>query len=195
MMQSLIHLALSKNITIFNSVTVKSVSDLKTGVVIDSSIGELSAKRVIVSTNGFAAELLGKEDVKPARAQVLITKPIEGLKIKGTFHYDEGFYYFRNIGNRVLFGGGRNLDFEKETSSEFVLNEKIQKHLEKLLKTIILPDEKFEIEQRWCGIMGVGTEKKPIVKKVSPNIVCAVRMGGMGVAIGSLVGQLAIHEL
>jgi hypothetical protein len=42
--------------------------------------------------------------------------------------------------------------------------------------------------------MGVGTEKKPIIKKISPNIVCAVRMGGMGVAIGSLVGKLAIDE-
>jgi len=39
--------------------------------------------------------------------------------------------------------------------------------------------------------MGVGTEKKPIIKHYSPNVVCAVRMGGMGVAIGSLVGKEA----
>lgn len=194
MMQSLIQLALSKNIIILNSITVNSFSDSKTGVVVDTSIGDLKTKRVIVATNGFAAELLKREDVKPARAQVLITKPIENLKIKGTFHYDEGYYYFRNVGKRVLFGGGRNLDFDKETSSDFVLNEKIQQNLEKLLKTIILPGVKFEIEQKWCGIMGVGNEKKPIIKKISPNVVCAVRMGGMGVAIGSLVGQLAIKE-
>ena len=37
--------------------------------------------------------------------------------------------------------------------------------------------------------MGVGSEKKPIIKHISPNVVCAVRMGGMGVAIGSLVGE------
>ncbi len=42
--------------------------------------------------------------------------------------------------------------------------------------------------------MGVGTEKKPIIKKISPNVVCAVRMGGMGVAIGSFVGQMAVEE-
>ena len=117
------------------------------------------------------------------QVEVLIT-----LRIKNA-------YYFRNIGNRVLFGGGRNLDFEKETSSEFVLNSKIQKHLEKLLQTVILPNSKFEVEQRWCGIMGVGDEKKPIIKSISSNVVCAVRMGGMGVAIGSLVGKLAIEEL
>ncbi len=195
MMQNLIQLALSKGIIILNSIAVTKINDLKLNVALQTSIGELKAKHVIIATNGFAKELLQLKDVKPARAQVLITKPINDLKIKGTFHYDEGYYYFRNIGKRVLFGGGRNLDFEKEASSEFVLNPKIQNHLEKLLKTVILPDTKFEIEQRWCGIMGVGDEKKPIIKLVSPNVVCAVRMGGMGVAIGSLVGKLAVDEL
>ena len=195
MMQNLIQLALSKGIIILNSISVTKLQDLNTEVVLQSSISDLKAKAVIIATNGFAQELLKLNDVKPARAQVLITKPINNLKLKGTFHYDEGYYYFRNIGKRVLFGGGRNLDFEKETSSEFVLNSKIHNHLEKLLKTVILPDTPFEIEQRWCGIMGVGEEKRPIIRKISPNIVCAVRMGGMGVAIGSLVGKLAVEEL
>lgn len=195
MMLNLIQLALSKGIIILNSITVKKITDLNTNVALETSVGELKAKHIIVATNGFAKELLQIKDVKPARAQVLVTKPIDNLKIKGTFHYDEGFYYFRNIGKRVLFGGGRNLDFEKETSSEFELNAKIHNRLEKLLKTVILPETSFEIEQRWCGIMGVGDEKKPIIRSISPNVVCAVRMGGMGVAIGSLVGKLAVDEL
>lgn len=194
MMRNLIQFALNNDIIILNSISVNKISDSKNDVELDTSIGKLSAKRVVVATNGFANQLLKLKDVNPARAQVLITKPINNLKIKGTFHYDEGYYYFRNVGNRVLFGGGRNLDFTEETSTEFVLNSKIHKHLDKLLKSIILPDTNFEVEQRWCGIMGVGTEKKPIIKKISPNVVCAVRMGGMGVAIGSLVGKLAIDE-
>jgi gamma-glutamylputrescine oxidase len=195
MMQNLNQLAVSKGILILNSISVTNIDDLKSGVVLETSIGEINARHVIVATNGFAKELIKLKDVKPARAQVLITKPINHLKLKGTFHYDEGYYYFRNIGNRVLFGGGRNLDFDKETSSEFVLNTKIQNHLEKLLKTVILPHTQFEIEQRWCGIMGVGDEKKPIIQSVSTNVVCAVRMGGMGIAIGSLVGKLAVDKL
>lgn len=194
MMQSLINLALSKGITILNSIVVNDINDTTNSVELDTSIGLMKVRKVIVATNGFANQLVKIADVQPARAQVLITKPIEGLKIKGTFHYDEGYFYFRNIGKRVLFGGGRNLDFEKEKTTKFELNPKIHKHLEKLLKTVILPGVPFEIEQRWCGIMGVGTEKKPIIQKVSPNVVCAVRMGGMGVAIGSLVGQLAADE-
>lgn len=194
MMQNLIKYALDKGVIILNSIQVTQLVDQKTHVEIETSVGNLKSKKVVVCTNGFANELLKLNDVKPARAQVLVTKPIEGLKLKGTFHYDEGFYYFRNIGKRVLFGGGRNLDFEKETSTKLELNSKIHKQLDKLLETVILPGLKFEVEHRWSGIMGVGNEKKPIIKKVSSNVVCAVRMGGMGVAIGSLVGKLAINE-
>jgi len=34
-----------------------------------------------------------------------------------------------------------------------------------------------------------GTTKEPIIKKVEPNIYCGIRLGGMGVAIGSLIGN------
>ncbi len=168
---------------------VKSVVSLENGAKVLLADGELVAKTVSICTNGFAKQFLSDEDVKPARAQVLITKPIANLQLKGTFHYDSGFYYFRNIDNRVLFGGGRNIDIEGETTTEVATTSKIIAHLEHLLQTVILPDTPFEIEHRWAGIMGVGASKQPIVKKVAPSIYCAVRLGGMGVAIGSLVGK------
>ena len=149
----------------------------------------IKAKAALVATNGFAQKLLPNLAVVPARAQVLITKPIEKLKFKGTFHYDCGYYYFRNIGNRVLFGGGRNLDFKAEETTELGLTELVQHKLEELLSSVILPDTRYEIEHRWSGIMGLGNQKTTIVKQVSERVNCAVRMGGMGVAIGSLVGE------
>ena len=102
---------------------------------------------------------------------------------------DCGYYYFRNIENRILFGGGRNLDFKQEETIEFGLTELVQNNLEKLLSNVILPGYNFEIEQRWSGIMGFGKQKKPIVKAVSENIFCGVRLGGMGIAIGSSIGK------
>ncbi len=35
----------------------------------------------------------------------------------------------------------------------------------------------------------MGEQKNPVIKKVSKNVFCGVRLGGMGVAIGSLVGK------
>jgi hypothetical protein len=57
------------------------------------------------------------------------------------------------------------------------------------LKTTVLPGSNYEVEYRWSGIMGVGNKKRPIVKQISNNVFCGVRLGGMGVAIGSLVGK------
>jgi gamma-glutamylputrescine oxidase len=54
---------------------------------------------------------------------------------------------------------------------------------------VILPNESFTIDYRWSGIMGIGSEKLPIMEEVSDNIFCAVRMGGMGVALAPLVGE------
>jgi glycine/D-amino acid oxidase-like deaminating enzyme len=195
MMQHLLKLAIKKGVIILNYVEVNSLVDNDNQVTLNTNIGLIKTKKTIVATNGFANELLKIKDVFPARAQVLITKPISNLKIKGTFHYNEGFVYFRNIGDRILLGGGRNLDFEKETSTEFILNQKIQTYLDTFLKNVILPNQYFEIDQRWTGIMGIGSEKRPIIKSISGNVICAVRMGGMGVAIGSLVGEKAVEKI
>ncbi len=189
MFNSLLKLVQLHDITVLNNIDVSLIKDTGTNVELKTNLGVFKSKKVVVAVNGFAKNLLKIKDVVPARAQVLITKPILNLKLKGTFHYNEGFYYFRNINNRILFGGGRNLDLKRETTTKIAVTKPIQNQLEKLLKTVIIPNVKFEIEHRWAGIMGVGSEKKPIIKHYSPNVVCAVRMGGMGIAIGSLVGK------
>lgn len=188
MMQALLKETTSKEILILNQQNVSSYQDLNDKVEVVTNDISFTTNKLLFATNGFATQLTeGK--VQPARAQVLITKPIENLDIKGTFHLDKGFYYFRNVGNRILFGGGRNLDFEGETTTDLSQTKIIQDSLEQLLKNVILPKYDFEIEHRWSGIMGVGNHKKPIVEQLSENVYCGVRMGGMGVAIGSLIGQ------
>jgi len=149
---------------------------------------KIQGKKIIVATNGFANQLLNVP-VVPARAQVLITHKIENLAIKGTFHMDQGYYYFRNINDRILFGGGRQLDFEGETTAKFGLNTPIQETLSRLLKSVILPQTPFKIDYRWSGIMGIGDKKTPLIKAFSDQLYCGVRLGGMGVAIGNLVGK------
>ena len=196
MMRKLLDFAYRLDILIFNHIEVSSINDTNNEVEINCKNNLiLKSDKVIVATNGFAKELLNINDVEPARAQVLITKPISGLSLKGSFHYDSGYYYFRNIDDRILFGGGRNLDFAGENTSKFGLSDLIQNQLDKLLSENIIPHQQVEIDLRWSGIMGVGSEKKPIIQFISNNVVCAVRMGGMGVAIGSLVGEMASRKL
>lgn len=187
MMQALLKKAVSQDILILNQQTVTAYHETRDGVEVGIGDFSFTTKKLLFATNGFAAQLT-KEAVKPARAQVLITAPIPGLDIKGTFHLDKGYYYFRNINDRILFGGGRNLDFEGETTTAFGQTQIIQNRLEQLLTEVILPDTDFKIDHRWSGIMGLGSGKNPIVSKLSEHVCCGVRLGGMGVAIGSLTG-------
>ena len=188
MMEALLEKAHSKGIKILNNIQVERFSEDSNSVKIKTNQFEFSASKLLIATNGFASKLIN-QNVKPARAQVLITKPIENLHIKGTFHLDRGYYYFRNIDNRILLGGGRNLDFKAEETTEFNQTELVQNKLETLLETIILPETPFEIDYRWSGIMGIGNQKKAIVEQLSNHVFCGVRLGGMGIAIGSLVGK------
>jgi glycine/D-amino acid oxidase-like deaminating enzyme len=188
MMAALLQKTQKAGIKILNNITVKSYAEDSGKVLIETSHGDITAQKVLFATNGFSKQFL-QEDVQPARAQVLITKPIKNLHIKGTFHLDEGYYYFRNIDNRILFGGGRNLDFQTEETFEFGQTTLVQNKLEEILKTTILPNTAFEIDQRWSGIMGVGNQKKALVKQISNHAYCGIRLGGMGVAIGSLIGK------
>jgi glycine/D-amino acid oxidase-like deaminating enzyme len=187
MMQALLKKAIENNILILNQQEVLSFEEKSEKVTISTKNITFSTKKLLFATNGFA-ESLTNGAVKPARAQVLITEPIENLSIKGTFHLDKGYYYFRNINNRILLGGGRNLDFKGETTSAFGQTTLIQNQLEQLLKEVILPNQDFKIAHRWSGIMGLGESKNPIVNQISEHVFCGVRLGGMGVAIGSLVG-------
>ena len=188
MMVSLLDRAHAKGIRIINGVRVQGFSD--EGGYTEVHLPDFSFRtgKLLLATNGFAAEL-GIQDVTPARAQVLITKPIPDLDIKGTFHLDRGYYYFRNIEDRILLGGGRNLDFRSEETTVMEETPLIQDQLDRLLREVILPGKAYEVDRRWSGIMGTGPQKKPLLRQVSENVYCGVRLGGMGVAIGSLVGQ------
>lgn len=150
---------------------------------------QLETNTVILCTNAFTKDLLPDIDLVPARGQILLTSPIEDLKFKGCFHFDEGFYYFRNLGNRILLGGARNKAFDDETTTSMSITDEIQRELEKFLQQYIIPGVAYEITDRWSGIMAMGSKKKPIVQEIAPNVFCAVRMSGMGVALTPLVGE------
>jgi len=188
MMLALLQKVQSLGIKIINNCEVDSYIENQNSVSIKTNITGFNTSKLLIATNGFSKHLI-LEKVKPARAQVLITKPIKNLHIKGTFNLDKGYYYFRNIDNRILFGGARNIDFKTEETSQFGLTSAVQNKLEQILRTTILPDKAFEIEHRWSGIMGMGVQKKAIVKQLGNNVACGVRLGGMGVAIGSAIGN------
>ena len=194
LMKALLHQAQSLDVNLISSLGVKEIHTSDNKVTVQCENGfEFNTSKCLIATNGFAKKFLPSLDVNPARAQVLITKPIKNLPFKGSFHYNEGYYYFRNVKDRILFGGGRNLDFTSETTSKFGVTSKIQSQLEKLLHEKIAPNLNVEVDMRWSGIMGLGKAKSALIQETDKNVYCAVRLGGMGVAIGSTIGEQAAN--
>jgi glycine/D-amino acid oxidase-like deaminating enzyme len=188
LIQELYKKAIASDVNVLFGIELLDHQITANNVVLETKYGEISSSNLIICTNGFAKKFIG-DRVNPARAQVLITKPIPNLRINGTFHLDRGYYYFRNIGERILLGGGRNLDFKGETTEEVKTTQLIQNKLIELLQNTILTNQDFEIDYSWAGVMGVGCEKVPIIEKMNNRVAIGVRMGGMGVAIGSDVGK------
>lgn len=202
MMRSLWEYANSLGVIVTTGAKVQEIIPKNNTVqlVVESNIGQTSItycahRQVAICTNAFAKQFLPDADIRPGRGQVLITKPIEKLPFQGIFHYDEGFYYFRNYENRIILGGGRNLDFEGETTTDLLTTTNIIDNLIQQLHQIILPNTAFEIDGHWAGIMAFGKDKMPILQRVDPQIVAGVRLGGMGVAIGSHLGDSLANML
>jgi gamma-glutamylputrescine oxidase len=190
LIKNLSKLCRDAGIEIFTGIEIVKFDNHLSGIALftNNSI-EIKTKELLITTNGFAKQFVPDMDVQPARGQVIVTSPIEGLKLRGAFHHHEGFDYFRNVGDRVLLGGGRNLDIDKEITPQMERNDKIYEYLMRFLSETVIPGKKFEIEFEWSGIMGVGEDKSPIIQHIQPNVMVAVRMGGMGVAIGTEVGK------
>ncbi|MEO0472345.1 MAG: FAD-binding oxidoreductase [Bacteroidota bacterium] len=152
-------------------------------------LGVLKAEKVLVATNGLTNQFFPQKGLTAVRNQVLLTTAVPNLQLSGSFHYREGYVYFRNVGNRVLLGGARDVDVPTETTDEFGFTDVVQSDLYQLMNEVILPNQAWAIEHQWSGILGMGPQKSPIIQSPLPGVYLAVRLGGMGVAIGSLVGE------
>ncbi|QCK14370.1 NAD(P)/FAD-dependent oxidoreductase [Mangrovivirga cuniculi] len=196
MMKSLANYVKNKHVDIITGAEVIEVNKTTEPVEVSIKVPfdhsktiKFKAPKVLICNNAFVKPLLPDIDIKPGRGLVMVTEPIEDLKFQGAFHYDRGYFYFRNIENRILIGGGRNLDYSGEETTDFGINDQIKNQLIDDLNNTISPGINPKIEYEWSGIMGFGPNKKPVIKKESEGVWTAVRLGGMGVAIGSSLGK------
>jgi len=193
-MKVLWELAQTEGIKILTGVSVVEIQKDE-GVVIAEDAGgeqdfEFKAKQIAICTNAFTEKLWKESEVQPGRGLILLSKPLD-FKIpwQGSFHMDKGYVYFRQVDGRLLLGGARNIDKLGENSLKFEINPLIKNHLQKLAREVIFPGKEIEWETEWTGIMAFGNKKSPLIQRVGEKAAAAVRLGGMGVAIGWQVGK------
>jgi len=201
---NLTRLVQSMGVDILTGVSIKHWSHINSHVEVDCSYTfvegnvqhiSLLAGQLILCTNAFTSAIAPQHKVAPGRGQVIVTSEIPGLSLKGTFHYDEGFYYFRNLGNRILLGGGRNKAFDEETTGSFDESDIIQDELERFLSQHIASRYDYTIDYRWSGIMGFTDNRQPCIKKLEKNVYAVTSCNGMGVALTPVMAERLVTQL
>ncbi len=184
-------LAHTKGIDILAGIRVETINSAKSGCEMQVSAfsrgnASITATRILVATNALGATLIPELDVQPAVNHVFVTDRIPGFHFPHAVHIDAGYIYARPIENRILMGGGRHWGLDEAET---------RKRLKSMMIKLWPATEAVPIAYQWSGQLGVGKNRSPIVQWCGPNTLAAVRMGGMGIAIGMEVGRLAAEEL
>jgi len=198
LVQNLTRLVQEKRIDLLTGIDVKNWKRNNRAIIINAvhyTTGfheqalAFESDQLVLCTNAFTSQVAPELNIIPARGQVIVTSPIEELKLKGTYHYDEGFYYFRNLGNRILLGGARNKAIMEEATTHLHETSVIQDELERFLQEHIAGEYHYTIDYRWSGIMGFTEDKQPLLKQLDENIFALIACNGMGVALTPVISE------
>lgn len=164
------------------------------GIHLHTSRGQIFAGRLLLATNAYLQQMAPALGIKPARGQVVVTEPINGLTMHGTFHFDEGFYYWRHLGNRILLGGARNADFAGEETLDLHVSNLIQNKLEQFLVEHLpahfnASNIHSMLSMRWSGLMAMSPDKKPVLAEMEKDVWAAMCCNGMGVALAPVFAE------
>ncbi|MFI5222400.1 MAG: NAD(P)/FAD-dependent oxidoreductase, partial [Bacteroidia bacterium] len=135
LIQSLWNYAGILQVKIMTGAEVSDIEELADRVVVnvhsypDEHI-KFAAQKIALCTNAFTVKIYPQLHITPCRYQVLCTAPVDDLKFKGVFSFDEGNYYFRNLDTKIIISGGSHTDPENETTMELSINDEIQHQLE-----------------------------------------------------------------
>ena len=192
--------AASVGVEILEGYTVAAMDDKVGGVSVWLSDAlEIQCDFVLVATNGFSKRLMPELEVSPARGQVFITESLPFQPLNGIYHADDGYIYFRSLGDRILIGGGRNQAFSAEETMQMHNTELIRHYIQQYVSEVILPhrpkENPVKFEYEWAGIMGMHENRNPIIQFHSSRIMLAIRMGGMGVALSSWVAEEVMSQV
>jgi len=150
---------------------------------------EMPCRKILVANNAFAHAWL-PDEVQAARAQVWVSELLKKPFPEGTFHHCEGYNYFRGYAGRLILGGGRHIAPEAETTFSTENSESIEKYLKEELLPRLFRNNPPKMVESWAGTMGIGLSKKPRIAEWKPGVWTAIRMGGMGIALGTLAGKM-----
>jgi gamma-glutamylputrescine oxidase len=145
---------------IFEHHPVLAVEDGQNAAVVHVAEGSIETSAVLLATNAWTSQLLPSAPIRPVRAQMLATAPIDGrLGIPVYAEWGHRYWRQRDDGS-VLVGGFRHRALEEEVGLDAVPTQRVQHLLDGQLRVLGVG---AAVTHRWAGIMGFSDDGLPLV--------------------------------
>lgn len=187
----------ANGVDIFEGVKCMSYEKKNREIQIRTSGPSLSTRQLLICTNGEAGELLEGAQVHQVQNHIMVFAPENGVNWQGNLHAESGYVYARNIGKRLLVGGGRHITADKGRELESIEKD-VRAYLMDFASEYLWTERRTQLPQpeyEWTGYLGVGPQKTPLLKEWSPGVFALCRLSGMGVALSSFLGQQTAEKL
>ena len=155
-----------------------------------TSKGDITAKKVIIATNGYTDRLVPKLKplIFPVGSYIVVTEPLTNelqniINPKRRMYYDSKWFlnYFRLTPDGRMLWGGRN-----DLSTDLDLDDSA-KRLSKELYTVFPELKDIPITHTWTGKLGITFDLMPHIGKTN-GIYYAFGYGGHGLSIATYLG-------
>lgn len=162
------------------------------------SLEGLEADHVVIATDGYTDGLLDSLDkvVLPTRGQVLATAPLRRRLFACPHYARRGYDYWQQTHDRrLVLGGQRDADLDREETREEETTPLIQDRLEALAGQ--LAEEPVRVTHRWAGIFGRTVDLVPLAGRVpgSDGLWAACGYSGHGNVLGLACGELVAEAI
>ena len=190
-------------VTIYPRSEVKTWRQTGSDHVLSTDRGEVTAKRVLLATNGYTSErvpdwIAGR--LLPALSRIMATRPLseEELSAQGWTSRDLAYdtrnlvHYFRLLPDgRFLFGGRGGTDLSPPGLAQ--ANIDLRKSFERMFPVFARAD----IEHSWSGLVCLSARRVPYIGPIGDmeSAYAALAYHGNGVAMGSYAGRLIADVL
>lgn len=189
--------AQEKSVKIYQNAEVLGVKAEKRGYILSSSLGDFSAKKIVMATNAYGSLKNGtlNRNVISVQSVQVATSPLsdnilktiipKGHVVSDTMRL---LKYFRIAENGRLIMGGRGGTSNKTIKTQI---EELKSHVKVMFPALA----DIEFEYSWGGNIAITLDHYPHIAELNNGVISLSGYNGRGVAMATVLGKVVAEYL
>ena len=191
-------LATDNNVDVLENSEVFGIDEEEGSLIVRTNKKRIKTEAIVLCTNAWSSQLFSwfQDKVTPMRGQIVVTEPVDPF-IQPSYCSFVLDYFRQLVDGRVLIGGFRNADIEREVGYSDEINPIIHEKLESFLHEHFPTLRRKRIDYRWSGVMGFSADGYPMVGSLpeDPRIFYNVGFTAHGLGFTFATGELTAKLL